>query len=82
MTILGTSFDTLSALVAFNIGIGWMIFILGRRYLNGEFNRNGYVEPEPEIDMDLFEAEMQMEASVLEYRLANQRRLEMAARFQ
>lgn len=39
-------------------------------------------EPIPEIDMDLFEAEMAMEAAALEYRLANERRLEMAARFQ
>jgi hypothetical protein len=39
-------------------------------------------EPIQEIDMDLFEAEMAMEAAVLEYRLADERRLEMAARFQ
>lgn len=38
------------------------------------------VEPEPVIDMDLFEAEMSMEAAVLEYRLANERRAEMVAR--
>lgn len=80
MTILGFSFDPLGAVAAFNIGLAWMIIILGRRYLNGEFTRNGYVEPEPEIDMDLFEAEMQMEAAALEYRLADERRAEMVAR--
>jgi len=46
-----------------------------------EFRRRR-VEREPIIDMNLFEAEMSMEAAVLECRLADQRRAEMLARMQ
>lgn len=97
MTILGFSFDPLTALVAATMFFGWMFFIIFRRFLNGEFDRNGFneafkkreiarlrskygLEPEPEIDLDALEAELQMEAAVLEYRLADNRRAEMIAR--
>ena len=49
-------------------------------YKVGEYVAKHQPMPDPQIDMDLFEAEMAMEAAVLEERLSSNRRLEMAAR--
>lgn len=68
-----------------SIAIGLLGFVLWFKACNliGRYLASRSVEDSvPEIDMDLFAAEMAMEAAVLEDRLANQRRLEMAARFQ
>lgn len=51
-------------------------------YKAGRYIASRKPMPEPEFDMDQFSAEMEMEAAVLEYRLARDRRLEMAARLQ
>lgn len=84
MTILGFSFDPLSALVAFNISLGWIAAIIG--YLFGVLVWSKYPESEeeseeePAIDFEALEVELQMERAILEYRLAEERRAEMIAR--
>lgn len=75
MTILGFSFDPLTALVAATMFFGWMFFIIFRRFLNGEFRRHGY---EPQIDYQSLQDELDEEFAPL----SRARREEVAARLQ
>ncbi|MDX0572147.1 hypothetical protein [Sinorhizobium medicae] len=51
-------------------------------YKAGRYIASRHPMPEPKIDMDLLEAELSMEAALIEDRLANDRRLYMASRAQ
>lgn len=79
MNVFGIHVDPLGVVLGATGFFGFVGALVGWRFLNGEFQRNGFVEQEFQIDMDLFAAEMEMEAAVLEYRLANERRAAIIA---
>jgi hypothetical protein len=61
-------------------GLLWTLAGIPVAYLLGVLVWSKYpVEEEPVLDLEALEAELQMEAAVLEYRLSNERRLALLA---